>query len=106
MNARSAALGDPGRDPAKIAHVGTETAVIITETLQKLRELPPPAGEEAVVDAIWAKADALAADYRALAAAIRSGDQAEVNHLASKSNADMKVANAAANDYGLTVCGS
>src|SRR5262245_38101439 len=60
MNTRTAALGNPGSDPTKIAEVGGRTAAIMTATLQKLRQLRPPAGDEAVVNAAYAKADALA----------------------------------------------
>ncbi len=106
MNARSDALGDPGNDPSRVAEVARATAAIISETLQKLRALPAPAGDAAVVNAIYAKAEVLTGDYRQLATAIRSRDRAQVNRLVDKANSDMAVANAAANAYGLTVCGS
>jgi len=106
MNTRVDALGDPGSDPTKMAEVGSKAAVIITQTLEQLRALPPPAGDEAVLDAIYAKADTLAADYSDLAAAVRSRNWTELTLIAAKAEADLKAANAAAKKYGLTVCGS
>ena len=106
MNTRVAALGDPGSDLTKLADTADKTAAIIAETLQKLRALSMPQGESAALNAIYAQAAGLGADYSELSSAIHSRDESAYRAAVAKINADQKAANTASNDYGLTVCGS
>jgi hypothetical protein len=106
MKDRANAIPDPGSDPNTFADALDEVVGITDETLAKLRALPTPAGDEATLEAIFTKVDALGADYRQLASALRAGDAATAEQLQATVAADLTAANTAANDYGLTVCGS
>ena len=106
MNTRVAALGNPGSDLTKLADTADKTAAIIADTLQKLRALSMPPGESASLNAIYAQAATLGADYSKLSSAIHPRDEAAYRAAVAKVDADQKAANTASNDYGLTVCGS
>jgi hypothetical protein len=62
MNNRVKALGDPGRDPKKVAAVIDSSTVIIRQTLVRLRALPVPSGEATKLDAVYATVDKVLAD--------------------------------------------
>jgi hypothetical protein len=106
MNSRGKALGDPGSNATKLAVVSDETAKIIRETLQRLRALQVPAGESAAVAAMYSKVDVLVRDYAALSTRLRARDEAGTQRAVEQLRVDADTANAAANDYGLTVCGT
>jgi hypothetical protein len=106
MNDKTAALPNPGNDPQQQATVTSETVAITSDALRQLRTLPPPAGDAATLDAIFAKVEVVLADGTKLAAALRAGDQAGSQTLVATLQADTSAANNAANAYGLTVCGS
>ena len=57
MNARIAALGDPGSDRLKLAQKTDRAVAITAATLRQLRDLPVPAGQAATLSAIYAKVD-------------------------------------------------
>ncbi len=106
MDADVAALGDPGSDLHKSADVADRTASITADALRKLRALRAPDGDKATVDAIYAKVDVFLHDAPAVSARLRAGDSAGATDAEQRLESDLGVANAAALDYGLTVCGS
>lgn len=106
MNDAVAALPDPGSDPIKYADVVDEAIRIISNTLAKLRVLPPPAEDEAALEAIWSKVDVVIDDYSKLSSALRNGDLDSAPQLSQTAEASQKAANDASIEYGLTVCGS
>jgi hypothetical protein len=106
MNDKIQALPDPGNDPIKLADVGDSAQAIIRSSLQRLRALAVPPGQGAKIAAIYAKVDAglsLAAQY---STALRTRNGALEQRLGPRVDAAQASANAAANAYGLTVCGS
>jgi len=106
MNDGVKSIPDPGSDPTKVADAIDQTVEITTDTLAKLRALPLPAGDEATLQAIFAKVDALISDYHQVSAALGAGDKPTATQLNETGKADQKAANDASNAYGLTVCGS
>jgi len=106
MNDRVKALGDPGRDPKKVAAVIDNSTVIIRQTLVRLRALPVPSGEATKLDAVYATVDKVLADAPTYSAALRAGNAQAANIAGSTLQAEQKAANAASVEYGLTVCGS
>ncbi len=105
MNAAIDAVPDPGDDKEKLAAGLDQVTSIAKASLAKLRALRPPAGDEAALEAIYAKVDVVLADYEQLSTALRSGDTTTANSLQRKGPTDQKAANDAAIAYGLTVCG-
>jgi hypothetical protein len=106
MNDNVKAIPNPGSDPIKTADGLEQVNQFVSETLAKLRALASPAGDEATLQAIFAKVDTLVVDYTQLAAALRAGDSTRAQELKTTSSTDQKAANDASNQYGLTVCGS
>jgi len=78
---------------------------ITSDTLVKLRALPIPTGQQAALNAIYAKVDTVLADVDPVIASLRSGSPT-TETLMNRLDADQNAANAASNAYGLTVCGS
>ena len=106
MNAKVAALPDPGSSASKEAAVNDQAAKIVADTLAKLRKLPIPPGDEATVRAIYTKVDVIIADAPSLSAALRADDQAAGQRAQVKLQKDTDAANAASTAYGLKVCAS
>lgn len=106
MNAKTTALPDPGTDPLQQATVTSQAVAITEDALRQLRALPVPAGDAVTISAILSKVDVVVADANKLAAALRSGDQAQSRTLEAQLQTDTTSANTAAVAYGLTVCGS
>ncbi len=106
MNDKTAALPDPGNDPVAKANKEEQGAAITAAALRQLRALATPPGDTATIRAIYAKIDVLLADLSADVAALRHGNQAQSQTIEARLTADSDAANAAANAYGLTVCGS
>jgi hypothetical protein len=105
-NARVRALGGAGSDMKKSADVAEQTAAITASSLRELRALKTPKGDETTVAAIYTKVDAFLADVPAVSAKLRAGNSAGATDAEVKLETDLRAANAAALDYGLTVCGS
>jgi hypothetical protein len=106
MNARIRAVGDAGSDLGKSADIADQTAAITASSLRELRALKTPKGDESTIATIYTEVDAFLADVRPVSAKLRAGDSAGATDAEVKLEADLHAANAAALDYGLTVCGS
>jgi hypothetical protein len=106
MNARVAELANPGASAKNEAAVTDQAAKIIADTLDKLRRLPMPRGDEAALRAIYAKIDVIIADAPKLSAALRANDQAAGQRIQVKLQQDSKAANDLSKAYGLTICGT
>jgi hypothetical protein len=83
-----------------------ENASIIASTITELRALPVPAGDESQLEAVYDAADELPTIGDEFAAAIASGDEAEINRLGDLGDQAQDEANSRADAYGLTECGS
>jgi hypothetical protein len=105
MNARVAKL-TKGASSKNEAALTDRAAKILSETLQQLRQVPTPPGDEASVRAIYAKIDVILADAPKLSAALRADDQATGQRVQVKLQQDSQEANALSKAYGLSVCGS
>ena len=106
MNDKSNALADPGEDIAKMTVGFEQQKQIMIDALAQLRALPNPAGQEAAIEAIWAKVDTVVAEVDQAIAALKAGNLQKFMTLANQLDKDTNAANAASNAYGLTVCGS
>jgi len=104
MNARTKALGRPGRDVAQAIRASEESRAIAAQALRQLRALPAPPADAAALERIYSKVDALIADYPRLSAALRTGRRAAIVSAATQFATDGQAANAASKSYGLTVC--
>jgi hypothetical protein len=105
MNARVAKL-TKGASSKSEAALSDQAAKILSETLQKLRKLPQPPGDEAALRAIYTKIDVIIADAPKLSAALRADDQATGQRVQVKLQQESDEANALSKAYGLSVCGS
>ena len=105
MNDAVDALPDPA-DTAEAAITYEEAARIVSDTLEQLRALPPPPGDEESLDAIWVKVDELLEGYARFVAALRDDDQVLAQQISQDVEVTQNAANDASNAYGLTVCGS
>ena len=106
MNDKIKAMTVPKNDALKSAAYFDESAAVVQDTLDHLRALPVPAGDDTTVQSIYSKVDALLVDVAKFSAALRAGDKPAVDALAVTVKADQTAANEASNAYGLTVCGS
>ena len=90
------ALQDPERESERIA--------ISEKTLEELRALPPPQGDEEAVDEVFSgfeRSTGLAADY---VAALRAGDVEAADAAIAESSLTLAEAVSAAVQYGFTTC--
>jgi len=106
MNDQLAQQGDPGTDPAALAQALDEAASVTADALRQLRALPIPPGDDAKLQAIYSKIDALLHDASQMSAALRAGDQKAAQQANQAVAADSDAANKLSNAYGLTTCGS
>ena len=105
MNAQGNTLPDPGQDPSKLLAVVQQAVPITANAVDKLRALPLPKGDEATLRSFYSKMDAVVSGLRQEAAALEASDLAKAQTIAGTLDTATKAANAAANAYGLTVCG-
>jgi len=106
MNAKGNSLQDPGTDQAKLKQVVDQAIPITSDGLAQLRQLPQPKGDEATIQAFFAKLDKLIADLKDESAALQANDLSKASQVATTFKTDSTAANDAANAYGLTVCGA
>ena len=106
MNRRTDAVRDPGNDPEKVAASLAQIRTIIGNALVKLRALPEPQGDEARLAAVYAKVDALRAGMQSYIDAVHAHDAPAAATAGKRLDTLGNAANAASNQYGLTVCGS
>jgi hypothetical protein len=78
---------------------------LITGEVARLRALPPPAGDEATVADLLAKAQQQVADDQQATTAFADGSMGRYQDAAGKERTDAATANRAFNAYGLTECG-
>jgi hypothetical protein len=106
MNTKGNSLQDPGTDQAKLKQVVDQAIPITSDGLAQLRQLPEPKGDEATIQAFYAKLDKLIADLKDESAALQANDLRRASQIATAFKTDSAAANSAANAYGLTVCGA
>lgn len=92
------ALKQPAGDPAYYNQV----AKIVTAEAKKLKVIPRPAHDRAVLDLFVSSINDAAGLYRQLASAARTGDQAAVSQLTAKLAANP--ASTYATSYGVREC--
>lgn len=105
MNDKADAIEDPGEDLAKTQAMLQQTKQVAVDGLTQLRALRLPAGEEAAINAAFAKVDLVIADIDQALAALTAGDLEKFVALADQLDKHADEANAASTAAGLTVCG-
>lgn len=106
MNTQLAQIPPPGNDPVQAASSADRAIAITKPVLRALRALAAPTGDAQALAAIYQKVDVLVADYAAFSGAAHAGNLPALGPAGAQIDADSRVANAASNAYGMTVCGT
>jgi hypothetical protein len=100
------ALPEPGNKQDEKLKVLDQRGAAITEALNKLQALTPPAKDAASVKFIVDHLTAVRDDTTGQAAALRAGDTVKAGQLEARFDSDENIAKNAANDFGLGDCGA
>jgi hypothetical protein len=100
------ALPEPGNSKDENLKILDQRAAALTEALNKLQALTPPAKDAASVKFIVDHVTAVRDDTSGQAAALRAGDTVKAGQLEARFDGDENIAKNAANDYGLGDCGA
>jgi hypothetical protein len=100
------ALPEPGNNKDEKLKILDQRAAALTEALNKLQPLTPPANDAASVKFIVDHLTAVRDDTSGQAAALRAGDTVKAGQLEARFDGDENIAKNAANDYGLGDCGA
>ena len=77
-----------------------------SESIDDIRALEPPSGDEDTINAILDDLESAIDDFRVTADAAADGDEAARERMDDETEDPMDDVNRRARDYGLTVCGS
>ena len=99
-------LPEPGNNKDENLKLLDQRAAALTEALNKLQSLSPPANDAASVKFIVDHLTAVRDDTSGQASAIRAGDTVKAGQLEARFDGDENIAKNAANDYGLGDCGA
>jgi len=100
------ALPEPGNNQDEKLKILDQRGTALTEALNKLQALTPPAKDAASVKFIVDHLTAVRDDTSGQAAALRAGDTVKAGQLEARFDSDENIAKNAANDYGLGDCGA
>jgi hypothetical protein len=100
------ALPEPGNNQDEKLRVLDQRAAALSEALDKLKGLTPPARDESTVTFIVDHLTAVRDDTSGQAASLRTGDTVKAGQLEARFDGDENIAKGAANDYGLGDCGA
>ena len=100
------ALPDPGNNQDEKLKILDQRGTALTEALNKLQALTPPAKDAASVKFIVDHLTGVRDDTVGQAAALRAGDTVKAGQLEARFDGDENIAKNAANDYGLGDCGA
>ena len=100
------ALPEPGNNKDENLKILDQRAAALTDALNKLQALNPPAKDAASVKFIVDHLTAVRDDTSGQAAALRAGDAVKAGQLEARFDGDENIAKNAANDYGLGDCGA
>ncbi|HKN50037.1 MAG TPA: hypothetical protein VJ010_07405 [Actinomycetota bacterium] len=99
-------LPDPGNNQDENLKILDQRAAALTEALDRLQGLTPPAKDQSSVKFIVDHLTAVRDDTSGQAAALRAGDTVKAGQLEARFDGDENIAKNAANDYGLGDCGA
>ena len=100
------ALPEPGNNEAEKLKILDQRGAALTEALNKLQALTPPAKDAASVRFVVDHLTAVRDDTVGQAAALRAGDTVKAGQLEARFDSDENIAKNAANDFGLGDCGA
>jgi hypothetical protein len=100
------ALPEPGNKQDEKLKILDQRGAALTEALNKLQALTPPAQDAASVKFIVDHLIAVRDDTVGQAAALRAGDTVKAGQLEARFDSDENIAKNAANDFGLGDCGA
>lgn len=100
------ALPEPGNNQDEKLKILDQRGAALTEALNKLQALTPPAKDVASVKFIVDHLTAVRDDTVGQAAALRAGDTVKAGQLEARFDGDENIAKNAANDFGLGDCGA
>jgi hypothetical protein len=106
MQDRMAKITTPGPEPtpSDVIQSIDSRATITADSLDRLRSLPMPAGDELKLRAIYTDVATVLRDYTLTSGAVRIGLRSNAMAAATKGDEDAAKANAASAAYGLTAC--
>jgi hypothetical protein len=100
------ALPEPGNNQDEKLKILDQRGTALTEALNKLQALTPPAKDAASVKFIIDHLTGVRDDTVGQAAALRAGDTVKAGQLEARFDSDENIAKNAANDFGLGDCGA